>query len=159
MSPTLPQSRPTESQFKTSSKLKMLGPLCNQTVNLKTESKNLCYSILKLKYSPSILKQNNSQNNWHSNYTNRMFLQKHMFRSIDRRLLPTERMPWIILLLWGFIWDGDAGRRGNKITELSTAIAGLVEGHRIDREDLSNAMSDRNVWNKIAQSIPTERAE
>ena len=46
-----------------------------------------------------------------------------------------------------------------KSLEFSTAIAGLVEGHRIDREDLSNAMSDRNVWNKIAQSIPTERAE
>ena len=46
-----------------------------------------------------------------------------------------------------------------KSLELSTATAGLVEGHRIDREDLSNAMSDRNVWNKITQSIPTERAE
>jgi len=38
--------------------LKMLGPLCNQTVNLKTDSKTLYYSILKLKYSPSILKRN-----------------------------------------------------------------------------------------------------
>ena len=143
MSPTLFQSRIIESQFKTSSKLKMLGPLCNQTVNLKTEYKTLYYSILKLKYSPSILKHkkglmkyaslNNSHNNFHSNYTNRMFLQKHMFGSIDRRLLLTGRMPWIILLLWGFSWDRDAGRRGNKITELSTAIAGLVEGHRIDR--------------------------
>ena len=46
-----------------------------------------------------------------------------------------------------------------KSLELSTAIAGLVEGHRIDRKDLSNAMSDRKVWNKIAQNIPTERAE
>ena len=34
--------------------LKMLGPLCNQTVNLKTGSKTLQYSLLKLKYSPSI---------------------------------------------------------------------------------------------------------
>ena len=39
-------------------KLKMLGPLCNQTVNLKTDSKTLYYSLLKLKYSPSILKHN-----------------------------------------------------------------------------------------------------
>ena len=46
-----------------------------------------------------------------------------------------------------------------KSLELSTAMAGLVEGHRIDRVDLSNAMSDRNVWNRIAQSTPTERAE
>ena len=35
-------------------KLKMLGPLCNQTVNLETDSKALYYSLLKLKYSPSI---------------------------------------------------------------------------------------------------------
>ena len=41
-----------ESQFKKKSlKLKVLGPLCNQTVNLKTDSKTLYYSILKLKYS------------------------------------------------------------------------------------------------------------
>ena len=36
----------------------MLGPLRNQTVNLKTDSKILYFSILKLKYSPSILKHN-----------------------------------------------------------------------------------------------------
>ena len=40
----------------TSQKLKMLGPLSNQTVNLKTDTKTLHYSILKLKYSPSISK-------------------------------------------------------------------------------------------------------
>ena len=40
----------------TSQKLKMLGPLSNQTINLKTDTKTLHYSILKLKYSPSILK-------------------------------------------------------------------------------------------------------
>ena len=64
-----------------------------------------------------------------------------------------------------FCFFGDLSGTGmqdaevTKSLELSTAIAGLVEGHGIDREDLSNAMSDRNVWNKIAQSIPTERAE
>ena len=49
-----------ESQLKkkTSPKLKMLEHLCNQTVNLKTDFKTLCYSVLKLKYSPSILKHN-----------------------------------------------------------------------------------------------------
>ena len=31
---------------------------CNQTVNLKTDSRTLYYSILKLKYSPSISKYN-----------------------------------------------------------------------------------------------------
>ena len=46
-----------ESQFKKKkSEIKMLGPLCNQTVSLKTDSKTLYYSTLKLKYSPSILK-------------------------------------------------------------------------------------------------------
>ena len=54
------QSITNESQFKKSksSKLKMLGPLCNQTVNLNTDFKTLYYSILKLKYSLSILKHN-----------------------------------------------------------------------------------------------------
>ena len=53
------QSRTSESQLKkTSPKLKMLGPLCDQTVNLTTDSKTLCYSILKLKYSPCTLKHN-----------------------------------------------------------------------------------------------------
>jgi len=42
--------RTNESQFKKSSKLKMLGPFCSQTVNLKTDPKTLYYSILKLKY-------------------------------------------------------------------------------------------------------------
>ena len=36
----------------------MLGPLYNQTVNFKTNSKTLYYRKLKLKYSPSILKHN-----------------------------------------------------------------------------------------------------
>ena len=31
----------------------MLGPLCNQSVNLGTDAKTLYYSLLKLKYSPS----------------------------------------------------------------------------------------------------------
>ena len=54
------QSRTNQSHAvkKTSLKLKVLGPLCNQTVNLKTDSKTLYYSITKLKYSPSILMHN-----------------------------------------------------------------------------------------------------
>ena len=31
----------------------MLGPLCNQIVNLETDAKTLYCSLLKLKYSPS----------------------------------------------------------------------------------------------------------
>ena len=40
-----------ESQFKKSRspKLKMLGPLCNQTVNMETDAKSLYYSLVKLK--------------------------------------------------------------------------------------------------------------
>ena len=35
----------------------MIGPLCNQTVSLKTDSKTVNYTVRKLKYSP-ILKHN-----------------------------------------------------------------------------------------------------
>ena len=47
-----------ESLFKKtrSPKLKMLGPLCNQTVNLETDAETLYYSLLKLKCSPIYLK-------------------------------------------------------------------------------------------------------
>ena len=61
------QSRTSESQSKKrkSPKLKTLGPLCNQTVSLKTDSKILCYSILKYKYSPSILSTTKAKRNMH----------------------------------------------------------------------------------------------
>ena len=87
-----------ESQLKKKSlKLKMLWLLCNHTVNPKTDSKTLYYSVLKLKYShcPCILHckaqqrrkkcvlLSNSHNNCHRNYTKGIFLQIHMFsRSI-----------------------------------------------------------------------------
>ena len=44
---------------------------------------------------------------------NGIFLQIHMFRSRYRSLHPIGRMPWIILLLWGFLCVRDAGRRGS----------------------------------------------
>ena len=102
----------------------------NQRVNLKTDSKTLFHSTLKLKYGAFIFKAqqrlkeicivNNSHNNYHRNYTNGKFLQMHMFRSIDRSLRPTGRIPWInILHLWGFLCIRDAGRRGNKIPDYS----------------------------------------
>ena len=52
-----------EAQFnnKKSPKLKLLGPLCNETVNLKTDSR-LCikymYTEIEIINSPSILKHN-----------------------------------------------------------------------------------------------------
>ena len=76
----------------------MHGPLCNQTDNLKTDSKTLYYSMLKLKYSPSIFKHNkgykkyallnNSHNNCHRNYTNGIFLHYTHFQ-INCSLHPT----------------------------------------------------------------------
>ena len=53
------------SKKKKSPKLKTLGPLCNQTVDLKTDSKILCYSILKYKYSASILSTTKAKRNMH----------------------------------------------------------------------------------------------
>ena len=114
---------------KKSLKLKMLLPLCNHAVNPKTDSKTLYYSILKLKYSPSILKHNKgekkcvllskSHSNCHRNYTNWILLI-HMFRSINWSLRPTGRMPWIILGLWGLLCVRDAGGRDNKIAASHT---------------------------------------
>ena len=78
MSPCTEPMSPTN---KKSLKLKILGLLCNQT-----DSKTLYYSVLKLKYSRSILKHkkgkmkyaslNNSHNNCHRNYMNEIFLQR-----------------------------------------------------------------------------------
>ena len=78
----------------------MFGPLCNQTVTLETDAKTLYYSLLKLKYSPSIklyLKHKKDKNkyasfnNSHRNFMNRVFYQK-IFKSIDRSLCPTGRI-------------------------------------------------------------------
>ena len=103
-------------------------PLCNQTVNLKADSKTLYYSILKLKYSESfyfkaqqrlnercIVKHNNS--NCHSTC---VITQTEYFRSINWSLCPMGRMLWIILRLWGFLCFRDARHtctcKGNKLT-------------------------------------------
>ena len=89
-----------ESQLKKTRrpKLKMPGPLCNQTDNLETHAKTLHYSLLKLNYSPSstYLKHKKdwnkyaSLNNSHRNHTDRIFYQKN-FKSIDRFLRLTGR--------------------------------------------------------------------
>ena len=50
----------------------MLGPLCNQTVNLETDAKTLYYSLLKKK--PDILPQK-------------------IFKSMDHSLCPTGHIP------------------------------------------------------------------
>ena len=104
---------------------------------------------------------NNSHNNCHSNYTNRMFLE---FRNTWSDLLIgvcflRDACHKLFCVFGDLSGTGTLDAEVTKALELFTATAGLVEGHRIDREDVSNPMSDRNVWNKIVQSIPTERAE
>jgi len=116
-----------ESQFtKTrSSKLKLLGPLCNQSVNLETDAKTLYYSLLKLKYNQDFyitvsLKRKKDSSKYASlnsrwNHKHRTFYHK-IFKSIDHSLHPMGHMLWIILCLWGFLCLRDVGSRGNKIT-------------------------------------------
>ena len=60
---------------------------------------------------------NNSHKHCHRNHMNSIFY-KNIFRSINRSLCSTGRMPWVILHLWGFLYIRDAGRRGNKITDV-----------------------------------------
>ena len=68
--------------------LKMLGPLCNHTVNLETDTKIRYYSLLKREIT------------WTGYST------KKIFNSTDRSLRPTGRLPWIILHLWGSYASG-----------------------------------------------------
>ena len=56
------------------------------------------------------------------NYTDGIFLQIHMFRSIDQSLHPTGCMPLILLHLCEFLCVREAGHRGNKITALRFSI-------------------------------------
>ena len=56
LEPMSPSSKGNGSSLE--NQMKMLGLLSNQTVNLKTDSKTLYDSILKSKYSSSILKHN-----------------------------------------------------------------------------------------------------
>ena len=46
---------------------------------------------------------------------------------INQSLHPTGRIPSIILRLWGFLSVGDAGRRGNKITERCQYLFMLIQ--------------------------------
>ena len=76
-------------------KLKMLGLLGTQTVNLHEDrlQNSLQQYTDILNYSPSILRHNmyatlnNSLSNCHRNFMNRIFLQKHMDQSINLCIL------------------------------------------------------------------------
>ena len=108
-----------ESQLKKKSpKLKMVGSLCNQTVNLKTNSQTLYYSILKLKYSSSIKAKRNMHHQTTSirtateiTWTGYCYKNTGSDWLIDRCLGPTRCMLWIILRIWGFSCVREAGRR------------------------------------------------
>ena len=107
----------------------MFGPLCNQTVHLKTDSNTLYYSIMKLRSSPSILKHNkglkkyaflnNSRNNCHRNYTNRPDISTNAHVQINRSILAPYGTH---AMIWGFLCIMDAGRRVNKITAVVLTI-------------------------------------
>ena len=95
----------------------MLGPLCDQTVNLKTNV-SWNYNIVLLVYSTTKARRNTHR------WTTAIMTATEITRTgyfykttlIDRSLRPTGRMPWTVLRLWGFLCVRDAGRRGNKIT-------------------------------------------
>ena len=84
-------------------KLKVLEPLCNQTVNLETDDKTLYCSLMKLKYRLSSVPKakvanmerfncmHASSNNSHRKHTNRIFYKK-IFKSINGSLHPTGHM-------------------------------------------------------------------
>ena len=78
----------------------------------------MLYSTTKTKRNKRRLTTfNNSRKNSHRNHTKGVFY-KSFFRSINRSLRPTGRMPQIILRLWGFLCVKDAGHSGNKIALL-----------------------------------------
>ena len=82
-----------------------------QPHSLKTDSKTLRYSLLKEKYTPSIVKHNKDLNRCclttatrtATEITQTGYSTKNIFRSINLSFHPTGRIPQIILLLWGFL--------------------------------------------------------
>ena len=99
-----------------------------QTIYLKTNSKTDQNSVLRFSGTKKLLLLlNNSCKNSHRNHMNSIFY-KNIFRSTDRSLHCTGRMPWIIILhLWHFLCIRDAGCRGNKITDCCCCF--LVNGY------------------------------
>ena len=100
---------------------------------------------------------NPSHNNRHRKLheMGQIFLQIHMFRSIDRSLLPTGCMPSIILYLWGFLCVGDAGRRGTKIT--GSALCGKNWSWSLLRLDKISHNSPHWLTQKICRQIPSHQ--
>ena len=60
-----------------------------------------------------------------------------------------------IILKSLFLWEPSGPVCSRKLTFPDMILRDFL----IDCEDLANAMSDRNMWNKIVQSILTKRAK
>ena len=87
-----------------------LGQSCNMFFPIRILCKSPCLSVLYYFKAQQRLKEyaslNNGHNNCPRNYRNGIFLQVHMFRSINRSLRPTVRMPWIICVFGDFYESG-----------------------------------------------------
>ena len=117
-----------ESQFKN----KSTGSLCNHTVNLKTDFKTLSYSLLKLKYTPFIVKHNKGKKEicvikqqpqeQPQKSHKEDILEKHL--KIDQSIFASygTHTTNYFASLGIFICIRDAGRRDNKITALSNHL-------------------------------------
>ena len=79
----------------------MLGPLCNQIVDLETDAKTIYYSSPK----KELFKRTG-------------YSTKKIFKSIHHSLRPMGCMPLMTLCLWRFLCTRDAGCRGNKFTAM-----------------------------------------
>ena len=111
---------------KRSPKLKMLGPLCKQQLfNPETDAKPLYYSLLKLKYSPSIYLKHKKDKICIFLKTTATEIPRTGYytkKSSSNRLIILcilqDTIHELFCLFGDFYASGtqDAGRRGNKIT-------------------------------------------
>ena len=91
------------------SQIEMLGPLCNQTVNMETDAKTLFYTLLKKEIT-------------HTGYSTPKNLQ------IDGSFFLSHRTHTIIILhLWRSLCIRDAGRRDNKITACTADVHDILQ--------------------------------
>ena len=100
-------------------KIMHLWVSCDHTVNLKTDSKTLYYSSLKLKYTPTYCKGQQklkeisvvltTATRTATEITQTRHSTKNIFRSINCSFCPTGRMLQTILRLWEFLCIRDAG--------------------------------------------------
>ena len=121
----------------------MLGPLCNHSVDLRTDSKTLYYSILKLKYSPSISKHNkgwkkyallnNGHNNCQRNYMNKLDISTDTLVQIDWSIFASYRMyvTNIIFVFGDFYASGTQDSEVKKSLRTTKTIKIISQGNSI----------------------------